>query len=97
MTDLLANSGEEDENACHGLTCVGLPMADHTSSTGRAAALLMFEVLECIPSLEVLHVKPPLPVIHTCPSSVTLPKLREVELSPLEYLDPVPPPFTFPS
>jgi hypothetical protein len=57
---------------------------------------VMLEVLEHMPSLEVLHVKfcpahdPPLsstPILR----SVTLPKLKEVELS-LEDLDPILPP-----
>lgn len=58
----------------------------------------MLEVLEHMPSLEILHIKF-CPAHHPPPSftptlrSVTLPKLREVELSSLEDLNSIFPPF----
>jgi len=57
----------------------------------------ILEILEHMPSLEVLHIKfrparhPPRSFTHTL-RSVTLPKLREVELSPLRGSDSTLPP-----
>ena len=68
----------------------------HDFTTFKIDAIL--EVLEHMPSLEVLRVKfcpahyPPLPFTPTL-RSVTLPTLREVELSSIEDLDPILPPF----
>ena len=68
----------------------------HDFTTLKTDAML--EVLERMPSLEVLHVKfcpahypPPLPMSTL--RSVTLPRLREVRLVSLENMDPFLPPF----
>ena len=68
----------------------------HDFTTFKTDVIL--EVLEHMPSLEVLHIKF-CPAHYPTPSStptlrpVTLPKLREVELSSLDDLDPILPPF----
>jgi len=68
----------------------------HDFTTFKTDAIL--EALEHMPSLEILHVKfcpAHYPTSSFTPTlrSVTLPKLREVELSSLDDLDPILPPF----